>query len=144
MAQYVEATNGAVKAARWFCAENDSSAAVSVTLHTAIDMGDVRNAVSWVTAMTRGQLNCVAPEIRECIMNDLQYTAPGAEIAVPPAPSAAAATLIDNAYCVSIETCARFGVTPVILICGAGGPPMKIQVRAAGRQVSMAQPLQSI
>jgi len=135
MARYVEVLPGAVKAARWFNTNGRAGThSVEISVATAVSMPEVYTALQWVDAMTSGQLNETSELLRDFVKADLGYDR-GGTIVVPAAPTTEAAALIDSAYCLSLETCARFGSMPVVVIRGADGPPLHLRVTAVGREV---------
>lgn len=133
MARYVEISSGAVKAARWFNTGGVSANhSVEISVATAISMPDVYTALQWVDAMIFGQLSAASELLRDFVKADLRYDQAGT-ITVPAAPTTEAAALIDSAYCLSLESCARFGSMPVVVIRGADGPPLHLCIKAVGR-----------
>lgn len=135
MAQYVEIFPGAVKAARWFNAGGlAADHAVEISVAAAVSMPDVYTALQWVDAMIFGQLNAADELLRDFVKADLKYDQVDT-IPVPAAPTTEAADLIDRAYCLSLETCARFGSMPVVVIRGADGPPLHLCIKAVGRTI---------
>jgi hypothetical protein len=135
MARYVEVVPGAVKAARWFNTNGRAGThSVEISVATAVSMPDVYTALQWVDAMTSGQLNEASELLRDFVKADLGYDR-ASTIPVPAAPTTEAAELLDSAYCLSLETCARFGSMPVVVIRGADGPPLNLRIKAVGRTI---------
>lgn len=136
MAVYVEATKTTLKAARWFSVGSVSNA-IEITIPTAVPIMEIHAALHWTDTSTRAKITKLQTVISDAVLVDLEYHRP--PVMDPTAAVAhstdAAHALIDNAYCVSLSTCARFGHMPTIILRGDNGVRISMKLRAAGREI---------
>jgi hypothetical protein len=135
MATYVEASQTTLKAARWFSAGSVSNA-VEIAIPTLVPMPEIHAALHWTDATTRSGLADLHTVLGDAVLIDLEYHRPPVmDITAVAHSTNAAHALVDNAYCVSLSTCARFGHMPTIILRGDNGAQVSMKLRAAGREI---------